>query len=133
MTKKILTTCLNKDGTRGTVGMIVPDSILPSDKEERFDLFKLKMKRRLYWLRFKVELFFQAKLSLKNRHAEKTINEFTKACNEVADDLLLSPIKDMKAEMAKIDIDPRWSEYRRFKQAIDAGKPVMYVDLDEEK
>jgi len=56
MARKILTTILNKEG-KGTIGMIVPDFNLSTHCEDKFYLFKLKVRRRLYRLRFKAELF----------------------------------------------------------------------------
>lgn len=133
MARKILTASLNKEG-RGTIGMIVPDFNPSAHREDKFYLFKLKVRRRLYWLRFKAELLV-TKLSLKHKHAKKTLDDFTKACNDLANDVLLEPVKDFKPEVILDDsvIDGRTKLYKNFKKAIDEGKPVMYVDLSEEK
>lgn len=128
MARKILTATLNKEG-KGTIGMIVPDFVSPSaHHEDKFYLFKLKVRRRLYWLRFKAELL-ATKLSLKHKHAKETLDDFTKACNDLANDILLEPIKDFKPEV----IDERVELYKSFKKSIDEAKPIMYVDLSEEK
>lgn len=133
MARKILTTSLNKEG-RGTICMIVPDFNPSSHREDKFYLFKLKVRRRLYWLRFKAELLM-TKLSLKHKHDRKTLDDFTKACNDLASDILLEPIKDFKPEVILSDsaIDWRMRAYAAFKKSIDEGKPIMYIDLSEEK
>lgn len=133
MARKILTTFLNKEG-KGTISMIVPDFNPSAHRENKFYLFKLKVRRRLYWLRFKAELLV-TKLSLKHKHAKETLDDFTKACNDLANDILLEPIKDFKPEVILDDsvIDQRMKAYKDFKKSIDEAKPVMYVDLSEEK
>lgn len=136
MARKILTTSLNKEG-KGTIGMIVPDFVLSStyEDESKFYLFKLKLRRRLYWLRFKVELLV-TKLSLKHRFAKKTLDNLTKVCNDLANDTLLEPIKDFKPDKVILSdsaIDWRMEMYKAFKKSIDEAKPIMYVDLSEEK
>ncbi len=133
MARKILTTSLNEEG-RGTIGMIVPDFNPSSHREDKFYLLKLKVRRRLYWLRFKAELLV-TKFSLKHRHARKTLDEFTKSCNDLANSVLLEPVKDFKPEVILSDgvIDQRMKMYEAFKKSIDEGKPIMYVDLSEEK
>ena len=102
--------------------------------KDKFYLFKLKVRRRLYWLRFKIELLV-TKLSLKHKHAKETLDDFTKACNDLANDTLLEPIKDFKPEVILSDsaIDWRMKMYKAFKKSIDEAKPIMYVDLSEEK
>ena len=136
MTRKILTTTLNKEGKKGTIGMIVPDFVSPSTHEDddKLYLFKLKLRRRLYWLRFKAELLV-AKFSLKHKRARKAVDDFTKSCNDLANDVLLEPVKDFKPEVVLSNdaIDGRMRAYKNFKKAIDEGKPVMYVDLSEGK
>lgn len=129
MARKILTTSLNKEG-KGTIGMIVPDFISSSACEDtdKFYLFKLKIRRRLYWLRFKVELIV-TKLSLKHKHTKKTLDDLTKSCNDLANSILSESVKDFKPEV----IDERVELYKSLKKSIDEGKPVIYVDLDEEK
>ena len=128
MARKILTTNLNNEG-KGTIGMIVPDFVSPSaHHEDKFYLFKFKLRRCLYWLHFKAELFV-TKLSLKHKHAKETLDDFTKSCNDLANSILLEPVKDFKPEV----IDERMELYKGLKKSIDEGKPVMYVDLDEEK
>ena len=114
--------------------MIVPDFNPSAHREDKFYLFKLKVRRRLYWLRFKAELLV-TKLNLKHKHAKETLDDFTKACNDLANDMLLEPIKDFKPEVIFDDsvIDQRMKAYKDFKKSIDEGKPVMYVDLSEEK
>lgn len=133
MARKILTASLNKEG-RGTICMIVPDFNPSSHREDKFYLFKLKVRRRLYWLRFKAELLV-TKLSLKHKHAKKTLDDFTKACNDLAKDTLLEPIKDFKPEVILSNgvVNQRMKIYEAFKKSIDEGKPIMYVDLSEEK
>ena len=134
MARKILTINLNKEGS-GTIGMIVPDFNPSAHREDKFYLFKLKVRRRLYWLRFKAELLWVTKLSLKHKHAKKTLDDLTKACNDLANGTLLEPIKDFKPEVILSDsaIDWRMKMYKAFKKSIDEAKPVMYVDLGEEK
>lgn len=136
MTRKILTTTLNKEGKKGTIGMIVPDFVSPSTHEDddKLYLFKLKLRRRLYWLRFKAELLV-AKFSLKHKRARKAVDDFTKSCNDLANDVLLEPVKDFKPEVTLNDnaIDWRMKMYKAFKKSIDEAKPVMYADLSEEK
>jgi len=128
MARKILATALDKEG-KGTIGMIVPDFVSPSaHREDKFYLFKFKVRRRLYWLRFKTELFV-TKLSLKHKHAKETLDDFTKSCNDLANDVLLEPVKDFKPEV----IDERAELYKSLKKSIDEGKPIMYIDLSEEK
>ena len=129
MARKILTTNLNKEG-KGTIGMIVSDFISSSACEDtgKFYLFKFKLRRRLYWLRFKAELMM-TKLSLKHKHTKKTLDDFTKSCNDLANSILSEPVKDFKPEV----IDERMELYKGLKKSIDEGKPVMYVDLDEEE
>ncbi len=131
MARKILTTSLNEKG-KGTICMIVPDFISSSAHEDagKFYLFKLKIRRRLYWLRFKVELLWVTKFSLKHKHAKKTLNDFTKSCNDLANDVLLEPIKDFKLPEV---IDERMELYEAFKKSVDEAKPIMYVELGEEK
>lgn len=124
MARKILTVSLNKEG-KGAICMIVPDFNPSSHREDKF---KLKVKRRLYWLRFKAELL-ATKLNLKHKHAKKTLDDFTKACDDLANDVLLEPVKDFKPEV----IDGRAVLYEGLKRSIDEGKPIMYVDLSEEK
>lgn len=135
MARKILTTSLNKEG-KGTIGMIVPDFVLSStyEDESKFYLFKLKLRRRLYWLRFKVELLV-TKLSLKHRFAKKTLDNLTKVCNDLANDTLLEHVEDFKPEVILSDsaIDWRMKAYETFKKSIDEAKPIMCVDLSEEK
>ena len=133
MARKILTISLNKEGSAGTIGMIVPDFNPSTHREDKFYLFKLKIRRRLYWLRFKTELLV-TKLSLKHKRAKKTLDDFTKACNDLANDTLLESVKDFKPEVILSDsaIDWRMKMYRAFKKSIDEAKPVMYVDLSEE-
>ena len=133
MARKILTISLNKEGSAGTIGMIVPDFNPSTHREDKFYLFKLKIRRRLYWLRFKTELLV-TKLSLKHKRAKKTLDDFTKACNDLANDTLLESVKDFKPEVILSDsaIDWRMEMYRAFKKSIDEAKPVMYVDLSEE-
>lgn len=82
-----------------------------------------------------------SKKSKRNR-VKNIIGDFTKACNDIANDPLLSQIKfenagiGIKAEHASLvvppieSVDPRWSAYTAFKQAIDEEKTVMYVKLD---
>lgn len=135
MARKILITSLNNDG-RGTIGMIVPDFVLPTAHcEDKLYLFKLKLRRRLYWLRFKAELLV-TKLSLKCRFAKKTLDNLTKVCNDLANDTLLESIKDFKPDKVILSdsaIDCRMEMYKAFKKSIDEAKPIMYVDLSEEK
>lgn len=130
MARKILTTSLNKEGKKGTICMIVPDFISSSAYEDtgKLYLFKLKLKRRLYWLRFKAELLV-TKLSLRRKHAKKTVDDFTKSCNDLANDALLEPIKDFKLPEV---IDGRMGLYEAFKKSVDEAKPIMYVELGEE-
>ena len=138
MARKILTTSLNKEGNKGTISMIVPNfvssSVYEDEDEDKLYLFKLKIRRRLYWLRFKVELLV-TKFSLRHRHARKTLDDFIKSCNDLANDTLLEPIKDFKPEVILSDsaIDWRMRAYAAFKKSIDEGNPIMYVDLSEEK
>lgn len=140
MARKILTTCLNKEGKKGTICMIVPDFNPSTHREDKFYLFKLKLRRRLYWLRFKAELLV-TKLSLKHRFAKKTLDKktldnLTKVCNDLASDTLLEPIKDFKPDeiiLSDSAIDWRMKMYKAFKKSIDEAKPIMYVDLNEEK
>ena len=135
MARKILTTNLNKEGKKGTIGMIVPDFVSPSaHHENKFYLFKFKLRRCLYWLRFKVELLV-TKLSLKRKHTKKTLDDLTKACNDLANDTLLESVKDFKPEVILSDdvIDCRMKMYKAFKKSIDEAKPIMYVELGEEK
>ncbi len=133
MARKILTINLNREG-KGTIGMIVPDFNPSAHCEDKFYLFKLKVRRRLYWLRFKAELL-ATKFSLKHKRAKKTLDDFAKACNDLANDTLLEPIKDFKPEIILSDsaIDWRMKMYGAFKKSIDEAKPIMYVDLSEEK
>lgn len=133
MARKILTASLNKERS-GTIGMIVPDFNPSAHREDKFYLFNLKVRRRLYWLRFKAELFV-TKLSLKHRHTKKTLDDLTKSCNDLVNGTLLEPIKDFKPEVILSDsaIDWRMRAYAAFKKSIDEGKPIMYVDLSEEK
>ena len=136
MARKILTTSLNKEGKKGTIGMIVPDFVSSSAYEDgdKLYLFKLKIRRRLYWLRFKVELL-ATKFSLKHRHAKKTMDDLEKSFNDLVDGTLLEPIKDFKPEVILSDsaINWRMRAYAAFKKSIDEGKPIMYIDLSEEK
>ena len=135
MARKILTTNLNKEGKKGTISMIVPDFNSSTHCEDKFYLFKLKLRRRLYWLRFKAELLV-TKLSLKRRFAKKTLDNITKVCNDLANDTLLEPIKDFKPDKVILSdsaIDWRMKMYKAFKKSIDEAKPIMYVDLSEEK
>lgn len=134
MARKILTTSLNKEGTAGTIATIVPDFVSVYEDRDKLYLFKLKIRRRLYWLRFKVELLV-TKFSLRHRHTKKTLDNFIKSCNDLANDTLLEPIKDFKPEVIFSDsaIDWRMEAYKAFKKSIDEGKPIMYVDLSEEK
>lgn len=134
MAGKILTINLNKEGS-GTIGMIVPDFNPSAHCEDKFFLFKLKVRRRLYWLRFKAELLWVTKLSLKHKHVKKTLDDLTKSCNDLANSTLLEPIKDFKPEVILSDsaIDWRMKMYKAFKKSIDEAKPIMYVDLSEEK
>lgn len=136
MARKILTTSLNKEGNKGTISTIVPDFVSSSVYEDgdKLYLFKLKMRRRLYWLRFKFELLM-TKFSLRHKHTKKTLDDFIKSCNDLANDTLLEPIKDFKPEAILSDsaIDWRMEAYAAFKKSIDEGKPIMYVDLGEEK
>lgn len=122
MARKILTSFLNKKGNTG-------------GDEGKFYLFRFKLKRRFYWLRFKIELFFTTKISLKHKYAKKTIDDFTKSCNDLGNGTLLEPIKDFKPEVIFGDgaIDWRIQAYKNFKKSIDEGKPVMYIDLGEGK
>ncbi len=133
MARKILTTILNDEG-KGTIGMIVPDFNPSAHCDGKFYLFKEKAIRRLYWLRFKAELLV-TKFSLKHRHARKTLDEFTKSCNDLANDALLEQVKDFKPEIILDDdaINPRMKMYEAFKKSIDEGKPIMYIDLGEEE
>lgn len=137
MARKILTASLNKEGTSGTIGMIVPDFVSPSvhEGEDKLYLFKFKLRRCLYWLRFKVELLFMTKLNLKHRHSRKILDDFTKSCNDLANGILLESIKDFKPEIILSDsaIDKRMEMYKAFKKSIDEAKPIMYIDLSEEK
>ena len=114
MARKILTTTLNKEGKKGTIGMIVPDFVSPSAREDdnKLYLFKFKLRRRLYWLRFKAELLV-AKFSLKNKRARKAVDDFTKSCNDLANDVLLEPVKDFKPEV----IDERMELYKGLKKS----------------
>ena len=135
MARKILTTNLNKEGKKGTISMIVPDFNSSTHCEDKFYLFKLKFRRRLYWLRFKAELLV-TKFSLKHRFAKKTLDNITKVCNDLANDTLLEPIKDFKPDKVILSdsaIDWRMKMYKAFKKSIDEAKPIMYVDLSEEK
>lgn len=134
MARKILTINLNKEGS-GTIGMIVPDFNPSAHREDKFYLFKLKVRRRLYWLRFKAELLWVTKFSLKHKHAKKTLDDLTKSCNDLVNSTLLEPIKDFKPEVifSESAIDWRMEMYKAFKKSIDEGKPVMYVNLSEEK
>ena len=127
MARKILTTSLNKEG-KGTISMIVPDFNPSSHREDKFYLFKLKIRRRLYWLRFKAELLV-TNFSLKHKHAKEILDDFTKSCNDLANSILSEPVKDFKPEV----IDERMELYKGLKKSIDEGKPVMYVDLGEGK
>ena len=133
MARKILTISLNKEGM-GTIGMIVPDFNSSAHREDKFYLFKLKVRRRSLWLRFKAELLV-TKLSLKHKHAKKTLDDLTKSCNDLVNGTLLEPINDFKPEVILSDstIDWRMKVYEAFKKSIDEGKPVMYVDLSEGK
>ena len=135
MARKTLITSLNKEGKKGTICMIVPDFNSSTHCEDKFYLFKLKLRRRLYWLRFKAELLV-TKLSLKRRFAKKTLDNLTKVCNDLASDTLLEPIKDFKPDKVILSdsaIDWRMEMYKAFKKSIDEAKPIMYVDLSEEK
>ena len=133
MARKILTTNLNKEG-KGTIGMIVPDFNPSAHCEDKFYLFKLKMRRRFYWLHFKAELLV-TKLSLKHKYTKKTLDDLTKSCNDLANSTLLESIKDFKPEVILSDsvINWRMKMYKALKKSIDEGKPVMYVDLSEGK
>ena len=108
MARKILATTLDNEG-KGTIGMIVPDFVLPSaHHEDKFYLFKFKLRRCLYWLRFKAELLV-TKLSLKHKHAKETLDDFTKSCNDLANIILSEPVKDFKPEV----IDERAELYTK--------------------
>lgn len=73
---------------------------------------------------------------------KNVIGDFTKACNDIANDPLLSQIKlentgiGIKVEHAGLvvppieTVNPRWTAYAAFKRAIDEGKTVMHVKLD---
>ena len=76
------------------------------------------------------------------KDVKNVIGDFTKACNDIANDPLLSQIKlenagiGIKAEHAGLvvppieTVNPRWTAYAAFKHAIDEEKTVMYVKLD---
>ena len=69
------------------------------------------------------------KLSLKHKHTKETLDDFTKSCNDLANSILSEPVKDFKPEV----IDERAELYKSLKKSIDEGKPIMYIDLSEEK
>ena len=53
----------------------------------------------------------------------------------LANDTLLESVKDFKPEVILSDdvIDCRMKMYKAFKKSIDEAKPIMYVELGEEK
>lgn len=79
---------------------------------------------------------------LNTKDVKNIIGDFTKTCNDIANDPLLSQIKfentgiGIKAEHASLvvppieTVNPRYAAYVAFKRAIDEGKTVMHIKLD---